>query len=346
MNHAFTIIPLTVEARGEIITNNLPEFRELVREALGNINRDLKSDEDFGQAELDVKALKQAEDTVRAAALQAFDEKLKELVDGLNETAEEIRAPRLELEKLIAKRKDEVKAELIAAAMEKLDCAPRLRQSAYGRSIAEAIKGKRTLESMEKALHVIVTTHNGCIAKNRAAIESFIKAHGEDLVPDREDLEVKSPDSVDGELRRRFEAKKAAEERKRLEAEAAKARAAEAKAKAEAEAARKESEVGKTSLVNAAPAPLPEPPKIGSIPTGSNAAPPGESNVVPLNAPSAAPTADAEWAAFKSAVFITFGPLKAAKDALKHPDNIARAAIFGQGINAAWQAANAKEVAK
>lgn len=47
MKQAFQIIPLTVEARGDIITNNLPEFREFVREALGNINRDLKTDDDI-----------------------------------------------------------------------------------------------------------------------------------------------------------------------------------------------------------------------------------------------------------------------------------------------------------
>ena len=121
MKNAFSIIPLTVEARGEIITNNLPEFRELVREAMGNINRDLKSDEDFGQAEIDVKALKSAEDAVRDAAVQAFDDRLKTMVAELTETAEEIRAPRLELEKLIAKRKDEVKTEIIESALATFD---------------------------------------------------------------------------------------------------------------------------------------------------------------------------------------------------------------------------------
>lgn len=319
MNHAFTIIPLTVEARGEIITNNLPEFRELVREALGNINRDLKSDEDFGQAELDVKALKQAEDTVRAAALQAFDEKLKELVDGLNETAEEIRAPRLELEKLIAKRKDEVKAELVAAAMDKLDCAPRLRQSTYGKSVSEAIKGKRTLDSMQKALEVTVTIHNGTIAKNRASIASFIKAHGEELVPDGEDLEVKSPDSVEAELRRRFEAKIALMERKRLEAEAAQAKAEAQAAMAQAEAAKQPAAENVVPMKGMLPkSDLPPPPKIGSIRTG--------------------PSPIAEWTAWLEACKTAFGALKVAKESLKHPHNIRRAAILADGVNAAWKA--------
>ena len=338
MNHAFTIIPLTVEARGEIITNNLPEFRELVREALGNINRNLQSDDDFGQAELDVKALKSAEDAVRAAALQAFDEKLKELVDGLNETAEEIRAPRLELEKLIAKRKDEVKSELIAAAMGKLDCAPRLSQSTYGKSVSEAIKGKRTLDSMQKALDVIVTVHNGCIAKNRASIASFIKAHGEDLVHDREDLEVKSPDSVEAELRRRFEANKATEERKRLEAEAA-------QAKAEAQAAIREAEAARQP---AKPAPLPTPPKIGSIPTGSKAAAPGESNVVPFNSETQQPATIGEaeeWKQMTATVISAFALIKEHRERLTHQSNKERIASFGSGVNDLWKKINTKEVA-
>lgn len=330
MNHSFSIIPLTVEARGEIITNNLPEFRELVREALGNINRDLQTDEDFGQAELDVKALKQAEDTVRAAALQAFDEKLKSLVDGLNETAEEIRAPRLELEKLIAKRKDEVKAELVAAAMDKLECAPRIRQSTYGKSISEAIKGKRTLDSMQKALDMAVTVANGNIKLCRAKLDQYTSAHGDESLPDRDDLETMAPAFLEAELRRRFEAKKAAEERKRLEAEAA-------QAKAQAQAAIREAEAARQP---AKPAPLQAPPKIGSIPTGSMAAAPGESNVVPFQADTAPPTPTIgeaeEWKQMTATVVAAFGLIKEHRARLVHPANQQRIASFGASVNAVW----------
>lgn len=315
MSADLTLIPLTVEARGEIITNNLPEFREMIREALGNINRDLKTDDDFEQAEKDVKALKAAEEAVRSAAIKAFDDQLKALVDGLNETAEDIRAPRLEIEKLIAKRKDEVKADLIKQALDCLECAPRLRQPAYGKNLAEVIKGKRTLDSMAKALEVAVATHNTSITKNRAAIESFRNAHGEELVPDADDLEVKSPDAVDGELRRRFEAKKAMEERKRLEAEAAEAKAAAQAAIREAEAAKKPAPPLKGMLPKSD---LPQPPKIGSIPTG--------------------PSPIAEWTAWLNACKSTFATLKVARESLKHADNIRRASILANGINSAWKA--------
>lgn len=316
MNHPFEIIPLTVEARGEIITNNLPEFRELVREALANINRDLKTDEDFEQAEKDVKALKGAEDAVREAAIKAFDDQLKALVEGLNETAEEIRAPRLELEKLIAKRKDEVKADLIRQALDRIDCAPRLRQTVYGKSITEALKGKRSFDGMTKALEQIVTIHNGTIGKNRKMIESFTATHGAELVLDADDLETKSPDSVEAELRRRFESKKALEEKRRLEAEAAEAKAAAQAAIREAEAAKTPNVVPMRGMLPKAD--LPEPPKIGSIPTG--------------------PSPIAEWTAWLTACKTTFGALKVAREALKHEDNIRRAGILADGINEAWKA--------
>src|SRR5690606_28813162 len=157
------------------------------------INRDLKTDEDFGQAELDVKALKSAEEAVRAAAIQAFDEQLKALIDGLNETAEEIRAPRLELKKLIDQRKEEVKQELITDAMGRRISAARRRASGSGRSLTEAIKGKRTLKSMSEALDKKVVEINAMIEKARIAIDTFTWEHGKELAMDAEDLEVKGP---------------------------------------------------------------------------------------------------------------------------------------------------------
>lgn len=311
MNHTFELIPLAIETRGEIIANNLPEFRELVREAIGRINRDLKSDEEFGQAELDVKALKSAEDAVRSAAIQAFDEQLKALVDGLNETAEEIRAPRLELEKLIAKRKEEVKQELITEAMGRLICAARLRASVFGRSLTEAIKGKRTLDSMRKALDVMVVNHNAMIEKARIAIDTFTWEHGKELAMDAEDLEVKGPDAVNAELRRRLDLLKAEEERKRLAAEAEKAKAEVAQMKHAA------AEASKPPL-----------PPIGASRTTAPR---------PAKQPATELEAAAEWEGFKAKVIAAFTPLKEARAALQCPENIAKAATFADAVGKGWK---------
>ena len=307
MKTAFSIIPLTIEARGEIIANNLPEFRELVREALGNINRDLTTDEEFGQAEIDVKALKEAEEAVRAAAIKAFDDQLKALVDGLNETAEEIRAPRLELEKLIAKRKDEVKAEIVEEALATFDIDPKDARKAYLTGLQAAIKGKRTLDSMRQACRIYATSQQAKIGQARQLITRFEDTHGGEMTMDRRDLELWEPDRLEIELRRRFEARKAMREKQRLEEEAAAARAAESKAKDES---------ARLMRGMLPPSDLPTPPKIGAIPTG--------------------PSPAAEWEAWLSACKTTFGALKAAREALKHEANIERANAFRNAINHAW----------
>jgi hypothetical protein len=325
MNHTFELIPLTIETRGEVIASNVDEFRELVRGALANINRELKTDEEFGQAELDVKALKGAEDAVKAAKEKALAdaEQLNALFRALDETGEEIRAPRLELEKLIAKRKEEVKNELITDALGRLDCALRLRAGTFGRSLQEAIKGKRTLDSMRKALDVTVTTHNAMIGKCRVAIDTFIWEHGKELVLDAEDLEVKSLDQVEAELRRRHEAVRAEEERKRLAAEAEKAKA--------------EMEQLKRDAAEASKPPLPP---VATPATRVAPAAPAEAAVVPAHSASAKPLeieVGAEWEAFKAKVMTAFAPVKAARAALQCPENQAKAQAFAEAVGQAWK---------
>ena len=314
MNHTFELIPLSIETRGEVIASNVDEFRELVRGALANINRDLTTDEHFGQAELDVKALKGAEDAVKAAKEKALAdaEQLNALFRALDDTAEDIRAPRLELEKLIAKRKDEVKNELITEALGRLDCALRLRAGTFGRSLTEAIKGKRTLDSMRKALDVMVTTHNAMIGKCRIAIDTFTWEHGKELVMDAEDLEVRGLDNVQAELRRRLELTRAEEERKRLAAEAE-------KAKAEVEQMKRDA---------AEPSKPPLPPIGTSIPRTA----PTPARQAPTEMEVAA-----EWSAFKAKVVAAFGPVKEARAALQSPENVAKAAAFAEAVGKAWK---------
>lgn len=326
MSTAFTIIPLAIEAKGEIITNNLPEFRELVREALANINRDLKTDEEFGQAELDVKALKEAEEAVRSAAIKAFDDQLKALVDGLNETAEEIRVPRLELEGLIKKRKEEVKNEIVEEFLAQFDIDPRDARKHFLAGLQTAIKGKRTLESMRTSCRIYQTSQQAKIIGARASIERFVTKFGAEMVMDRRELELKGREAVEAELVRRIEAKKAADERKRLEDEAAAARAETAKAQAALEAAKQP----------AKPAPLPEPP----TGTAEQDSPPWgvAGNVVPfqLEAEPDTITEAQEWAEMTATVKAAFTIIKEHRDRLIHPANQAKMQSFAVPVNAVW----------
>lgn len=344
------IITLAIEARGEIISSNFPAFAEMVRSRLTEINRDLKTDEDFDQADADSKAIASAEASLKAAKEKALSdaEQLNELFSQIDALTGDLSAARLDLTKQIAKRKEEVKTELVEEYLATFDIDPRDARRQFLTGLQTAIKGKRTLDSMRTALRVYALTSQAVIVKCRETLDRFEMAHGKDLVMDRRELELKKPEEVEAELRRRFEAKRAADEAAILRKRAADAQAAADKAKRElAEASKPPLPPSNPPPAAAqAPAPLPTPPKIGSIPVGRQAPAPepvAESNVVPFaDAETRLPAA--EWDAFKTAVFTSFGPLKAAKESLRDPGNIARAATFAAGVNAAWNAANAKEV--
>lgn len=316
----FEIIPLQIEARGEIILNNLPEFRELVREALARINRDLRSDEDFGQAEIDVKALKVAEDSVREAAIKSFDEHLKSLVDDLYKTADEIRVPRLELEKLISRRKEDLKAEIVLEFLEKFDIDPRDARRQFLNGLQTQIKGKRTLESMRAACRIYQTTQQAMIHKSREIVERFSKTHGAEMTPDSRELELKSPEVVEAELRRRFEAKKANEERRRLESETALAKTEAADARA--------------ALAEANKPPLPRSASTAGLAHQGPGTPPPIFEVQKMPPPGGEHlTNEVEWRQFRAEVMNAFGPLKAAKQKLLHSQNIAKSQGFANVVN-------------
>jgi len=316
------VTTLTIVARGEIVSSNFAEFAERVRARLTEINRDLKTDDDFVQADTDAKGIESAENALKTAKEKALADaqQLHDLFTQIDGLSGELSAARLDLTKQIAKRKAEVKEEIITSAREKLECAPRLREPIYGVTLANAIKGKRTLDTMRKALDMAVTIANGQIKKCREILDQFEGEHGKDMILDREDLEVKRPDQVEGELRRRLDVKRADDQRKQAEAEAQKAR----EAAAEAQQKLKESQ---------AP---PAPPKPRVNPSRSVFPMPGEEVL-----PEVASDASQEWETFLSLCRNSFAPLKGGREALKNPGNIEKAAKFALAINAAWKEATA-----
>lgn len=260
--------------------------------------------------------------------MKSFDEQLKALVDGLNETAEEIRVPRLELEKLIAKRKDEVKTEIIEESLAAFDIDPRDARKHFLSGLQNAIKGKRTVESMRTACRVYQTTQQAMIIQSRASVERFVGKFGPELVMDRRELELKNVEAVEAELVRRIEAKKAADEAAKLKAEADAAKADAAKAQAALAEANKPPAAPATEK-SSATQPAPTPSNVEQGPWNET----GTSNVEE----SAQLTADEEWQAFRVTIKSAFAPLKAAKANLVYPKNAAKAQVFASAINKVWK---------
>jgi hypothetical protein len=245
---------------------------------------------------------------------------------------------RLALSKQIAKRKDEVRAELLSTAMESLICAPGQRHW-FSRSLSEAMKGKKTLESITRSLEVTAAIHNGMIRKSRAKIEAFTAQHGIALVMDRDELEIKTPEVVESELRRRVEAQQAEVERRRLQAEADAARADNARIaaeKAREERARIQAEA-KPDSPPATPAP--------EMTTDNRS---DGTRLKVVNFPTRQPqpeaaepqmTKNAEWQEFWKVVLAAFAPIKEARANLKHEGNIRAAEVFAKWVNEAAKVA-------
>jgi len=323
------ILELMVEARGEVISSNVTEYRSVIREWLANVNRSPETDDEFGQATLDVKRLKEVEDAVKAAKEKALSdtEDLKALLDELDSTDEEVRQARLDLEKIIKSKTEEVKGAIIEEGLARFESEgfPAGRR-AFSRAVADALKGKRTLDSMRKAVDTQVTIHLACLRKSREAIESFIRAHGPDMVRDQDDLELKPFETVEVEIKRRFDLARAEAARKAAAEEAK-------KAQAEADILRKNAEQAKQP---AGPLPfdLPEPPKVGSIPVGRKAQEPP--------AQPAGPSESEEWGLWLESCRTTFLELKAKRESLTHARNQECAQAFADALNGAWKSMRAQ----
>ena len=240
---------LLVEIEGRVISTNLDRFQAAAKALIGAIKTDLITDQDFADAEATVKFCKDAEgrlETVKAQALSqtATIDEVFRVMDGLKE---ELRAKRLHLEKAVKVRKDEVRAELITAAMEDLiQHAQALEAGLEGKwlntparqTLGEAIKGRKSVSSCRDALAVRVgqlraelSNQADQLKRNRAAL----RIDGRDwysLFPDFSAIGLRDDEEFDALAELRI--------RKHLEAEAEAARLkAEAKARAQAEAAAK-----------------------------------------------------------------------------------------------------------
>lgn len=168
---------LAVQIKGEVVASNLPRFKAAADKFIANIKTDLQTDQDFADAEATVKFCEKAEkdlDVARAAAISQTAS-IDELMQTLEHIQEQLRRKRLDLNKLVTKRKDEIKAEIISEG-----------RKAYAAHVAElnvelkvvditvppvdfitAAKNKRTLASLHEAIDTAVA--NGKIAADAAA---------------------------------------------------------------------------------------------------------------------------------------------------------------------------------
>jgi predicted phage-related endonuclease len=275
-----TMPALRIEVTGRVSASNLAEYREHALAVFAGINRKLETDQHFADAERTVKWCEEVESKLKAAKEHALSQ--TESIDALFKTIDDItseaRRVRLDLDKLVTKRKVEVKDGILLTA-----------KAAYEKHIADlkketegawtvlpspdfagAAKGKRTVASIQDAVNTLLANAKieaDASAKRIRANLACIKEDGADyefLFADKLALISKPIDDLKLVIKTRIADHKAAEE-KRQEEDRARIRAEEQQ---KAEAKVREEEAQKAAAAKAAeqlepvattPAPAPTP---------------------------------------------------------------------------------------
>lgn len=309
---------LAVVVKGEVVSSNLPEFRAAIKAFVGNINQTLESDEQFGQAEIDVKSMKELEKMIQEGKKAAIEQaaELNNLLLSLDAAQKEVSTPRLALEKLIDAQKIAVRAKLVADALAQIDVHP-LARAAQKSFLEAAIKGKKNLSSMVASLEEQVAYINGKIAKNKEILQGFKNANGTHLIPDEQALLTDSTDALSTLLENRLLKFQKEETERKAEKALAEERAASAERERIARAEAEKSMAAANAVAAATPAnplPLPAPPRAAEE-----------------------ETEEEERARIVAAILSALGGIKPMLDAVKHAHNVAHVKAFRAAVNPAFQ---------
>ncbi|TET66519.1 MAG: Heme peroxidase [Candidatus Aminicenantes bacterium] len=222
---------LNVQITGKVETSNLTVYQESASTFIANINTDLKTDEDFSNAEAQVKYCDKAEKQLEAVKQQALAQTAD--IDTLFKTIDhikgELRAKRLTLDKLVKSQKEIVKRGILEDAASALDDHIDILNKGLGGNYVQvqsnfggAAKGKRTLVSLRDAANTELARTK--IAANDLAeiVRANLKYldnkndHYKSLFFDLNSIVNKSPDDFENLVKSRISDFDEAEE-KRLE---------------------------------------------------------------------------------------------------------------------------------
>lgn len=184
-----TLPALRIEVTGAVTASNLAEFKATALAAIRSVNRDLRTDANFADADKAVKWCADVEAKLKAAKEHALSQtaSIDELFKALDDIAAESKAVRLDLAKVIDRRKTEVKEQAVLAARRALDLhievanaelAP-MRLLPVAADFPGAIKGLRSIDSMQDALDTALAgakiAADGQARGIRANIAAFAK---------------------------------------------------------------------------------------------------------------------------------------------------------------------------
>ena len=218
---------VSVRVDGQLaIVSNLPAFGQALRDFIDKIPTAPSTDQEFADTEAACKALKNAEDALEAAESNALAQLAD--VDTMRRFVADYRAlarsTRLQREKLVTLRKDEIRRDIVNQGMHALRqhiaelnaAMPADYMPTVPADFAGAIKGKRTVDSLRDAVDTELARAKIVASGTATRIHANVQAIRNSglVVPDAATLVLKATDDLEAILAQRVAADKA-----RIEAE-------------------------------------------------------------------------------------------------------------------------------
>lgn len=152
---------LRIEATGSITASNLSEFKEHALACIRGVNRELKTDQDFADAEAAMKWCERVEASMEAAeeALLAQTADVATAVQTLRDLGAEARHVRIALKKDVTAQKDDIKAKIVAEFQQRVRDhiaainaeLPKPWVAVAMPDFAGAMKNRRTIDTLREA---------------------------------------------------------------------------------------------------------------------------------------------------------------------------------------------------
>lgn len=208
---------LIVKITGAVHQSNIADFEVTALKVVNGINTELQTDDDFAEAEQNIKDCTLVETRLQQAKDDALNEtkEISDLLRTIDRLTAKFRDTRLLLNNKVNTEKESRKKEIIVSAKDRLAGMLLRSPVRHGfviddKAIAEASKNKRSLLQLKKAVDAVAESE-----ELRLAImeEEFIQAMGrissaEDeypgLFPDKQNLALKAIETVESEIRGRI----------------------------------------------------------------------------------------------------------------------------------------------
>ena len=196
MKEITSITSYDIKLSGIIHSSNFDEIKQAILARIESSKIELKTDENFHQAKLDVKQFKLVEETLRKVKQSAINqaEEIEKLFSEIDEVTQSTRQARLSLERQVKTRTLEIKNECIQSGIdeiqsfidEQVDEFKHIDKSLFlDRTRFEyAAKGKANIESVKYAIDLLcvvikkeISEKNTEVQNNKTKIDALNEDH-------------------------------------------------------------------------------------------------------------------------------------------------------------------------